>query len=321
MAVIPSSIRTNSIFGGGDPLNIQPVRSAPDAITEYAQRILPLLHGEQNRQRLLEETDRQNADIRAKAAAGNAAQHPNVVMGQYLNPNQAANIKLKQEEEQGRNDRASASLEEKKSAGASTDEVRKQRADVYQFKAMHPNLVLKEQKGGNIIAFDPITGKGLDTGFSTGTLSDQDKSDLKLTNDEKEITARGDQSRQTQDLKGNQNLSAIAARVAGTKDINAAKTATPKTQTPQQQGADYYNKANKLLNTTPAYQKYINIDPTTKSFTVDPNTPQDVYHQINSGIYGDSDNYTPGQDIELSSGNQSSGNQPASSGKDPLGIR
>lgn len=56
-------------------------------------------------------------------------------------------------------------------------------AQIQEFKAKHPNMVIKETKGGNFIAVNPLDGSTIDTGVPSGTLSDEDK--LKITGKQK----------------------------------------------------------------------------------------------------------------------------------------
>lgn len=99
------------------------------------------------------------------------------------------------------------------------NEIAQQRADIYGFKAQNPGMKFQISKGGNIIALDPITGQGQDTGISSGTLSDADKIAITNTGDLAEIKARGEVQQGLQNTRGNQALGQIAARVAGQKDI------------------------------------------------------------------------------------------------------
>lgn len=73
----------------------------------------------------------------------------------------------------------------------------KQRADILgqaeKFKQEHPEWVVKEIEGGNIVFFNPLdpSAKPIDTGMKSGTLSDQEKIRIGHTNRMEEINAQG----------------------------------------------------------------------------------------------------------------------------------
>src|SRR5258706_9326816 len=111
-------------------------------------------------------------------------------------------------------------------------DINQQKANILKFKAENPGLNPLATKGGNITFYNPISGKTIDSGVSTGTLTEQER--LELTGEQKidQIQTRGGvqsdlnenrdfntslRARTLQDLRGEQNLAQIAARVAGQK--------------------------------------------------------------------------------------------------------
>lgn len=102
-------------------------------------------------------------------------------------------------------------------------EVAKERNSIAEFKANNPGKKFQISKGGNIFAFDPITGEGQDTGISSGTLSDKEKIEITNTGDLAEIEARGNIQKDIQRVRGTQALDQIGARVAGQKDIQGLR--------------------------------------------------------------------------------------------------
>jgi len=318
------TLRANNIFGGGNPLGIQPIQAPQtDPITEYATRILPLIHGEQDRKETMNLRFANMMRARQMEDADNARQHPNIVFNPGINPLQAANLQLKQQQEEGRNERSNQGndikrdqLAEKTQFGQTENAIRKQAQDIAQFKATHPNAQIVAQKGGNYHIYDPAHPElGMqDTGLDTGTSTDAEKAALGFDNQFKLIQARGDQSRQTDAQRANENLTAIGARGDQSRETNAAKGKTIKPQSAADLKTQYFNKAQELKN-NPTYSKYIDFGDKAGEFTIHPDTPQDMYHEINSQIYGAKAYAQPGQDAELPN---ESGDQQDNSQQPPL---
>jgi hypothetical protein len=199
--------------------------------------------------------------------------------------------------------------------------INQQKIDLATYKAKNPNMKFIISKGGNVQAFNPITGSGFDTGIDSGTLSDSDKQALITDRGMSEITAKGDQNIKAIGAKGDQNLKAIGARVAGQQDINSSKaSAATKDLLPTQQGAQQRNAALQLKNTRPDLAQYITIQPNGQ-FAVDPDTPLNELSMIQNAIYP-----TNNKDIQLT--NKPDNSTPTSKTptadmklNDPLGIR
>jgi hypothetical protein len=201
------------------------------------------------------------------------------------------------------------------------------RAAVYKFKAENPGLVLSYPKGGNVSAFDKITGKYrpvLDAEGNpvpTGTMSQQDVLDEQGNQKLDQIGATGEQSRETQTMKGQQALDEIAKRTAGQIEVNAAKP--EKGMLPTQQKVDQINRAQQIKNTNPQLGKYIEVDRTTGEVILTPSGDPLIDNELKQRIYG------PGNDIRLPNESGSIGGTPTSitpgsrtpTANDPLGLR
>lgn len=115
------------------------------------------------------------------------------------------------------------------------------------------------------------------------------------------IGARGGETRKTLEQRGEQNLSAIAAKSASTpqKPVSALNT-----------NRDQFNKARELFNTRQDLRQYIKIDPNVPNkFEIDENTPIEQMNEIRGKIFGKT------TDINLPKDKKSDKNN------DPLGIR
>jgi hypothetical protein len=330
----------SSIYSGDQSLGVNPVRATPDILDTYINRVLPLVQGEENRKANMNQAMLNRMRAQQKQDAIDARANPNVVYNPNVNgirPIDAANLNLKQEAEQGKNDRAQqslfskeaingANLAEKQSYGQQVNAIRQKTADVAAFKATHPNAQIFAPKGGTVHLFDPAHPElGMqDTGLDAGTLSQEDAAKLGLSNQLQEIAARGDQSRQTDTQRANENITAINARGSQQRQTNQQKQTAVKPQSANDKKVQYYNSAMQLAN-DPGYSKYIVKGDQANTFSLSPDTPPDLYHQINEKIYGN----PTAQDIDLPADNTNSSdqqendalktltNQPA----DPLGIR
>ncbi len=139
----------------------------------------------------------------------------------------------------------------------------------------------------------------------------------------RQIGERGEIQKGLQDTRGEQNLAGIAARVAGQKEVQSNKPATPISQTQQRTGIS--NAAREIINTRPDLAKFIQIDPNTGDpiNSAQPGTVE--YEQINSALYGDNK-----KDINLPSAAVKAPSKAAKpktptsktpTAGDPLGIR
>lgn len=168
--------------------------------------------------------------------------------------------------------------------------IRQQRADVYDWKAKHPNMKMVFPKGGNIQAVDPTSGKVIDLGIPTGTLTDADKYDLQQENAIARIDESGNQARQTEGVRqggreaiaetrgwqiynvpdpanpGQSKAVKINAITGEVKDIagvsgpmSKPSSTGNKPETPRQKRDREYNAASQLKNTDSELGQFIKI--------------------------------------------------------------
>jgi len=303
------SLRMNNIYPSGGGTFGPPIDASPnfDAIA----RIMNLAMGPaiQNRNAEWQREDNLRAQDRsqrlqdiARSMASNImepTQPQNVQMApSAISPLDIAKLNLEKQKlgEKQTTDIANIGIKQKQTDIKSSQEgVSQQRANIYQFKATHPNMKIVSDKGGNFYAVDPITGKSMDTGISTGTVSDEEK--LNITGGQRldEITARG----KTQQAN-------IAARTKGEEDVAAARGAearqtkqspTAQPTLPSQINRDQMNKARQIKNTDSELGPFVNIDQG-GNFTITPpaegifghsGPTSDQYHRINNAIYGSQD--------------------------------
>lgn len=292
------AIRMNSLFPG-----FQRPQEEQDPLTEYATRVLPIIHGEQDRAFGLNQKLMAQMRSQQQLDAGNAAAHPNVVFGQpSISPLDVAKLKQGEEKIQNAKTDKEGNLQFKQSKEQIDSANRDARTKIYGFKAMHPGMKIVATKGGNFNAIDPITGKSMDTGVATGSVSDEDK--IQLTGEQQQNLEGTRETNREVLEKQRQGGRESLANINNTakQDLQDNKP-TPELK-PNQVTTDRYNKAQQLLTENPNYADYIKVDPQTKTFIVTPppatgfagfgGSPEkdkanlDTFHKINESIYGTS---------------------------------
>jgi hypothetical protein len=180
-------------------------------------------------------------------------------------------------------------------------QIRQQRADVYQFKATHPNWKIILPKGGNVMAINPLTGESQDTGIPTGTMTDLDKIWLQQENALERIGATGEQARQTETTRQEGRV-----ELAGVRGDEARKTrqtvpggVSGMGTSPQGIKVDQYNKARQVVNSSPILGKYITLSSGNEFTVKKPGerggpTPEQ-YSAITKAIYGGSQGSSGGK--------------------------
>jgi hypothetical protein len=166
----------------------------------------------------------------------------------------------KQTEQERRN-------QELETQGQKKIDIQQQRANVYQFKAMNPQLKLvNSAKGGNLYSYNPLTGELKDTGVDSGTLSDIDKINLQLESSLEQIRERGAQTRTTQSQGIAQRNEATKEQI-GLRGEETRKTKT--TPSPNKPGTNVSSELEKqrgMVNRAreaalkPEWAKYIQIN-------------------------------------------------------------
>lgn len=290
----PGVFGTPQVRSNDNPFD-QPV----DPISQFAQRILPLLHGEQDRSRNFQLEDENRAKANHLESIANAAAHPNVVLGQapgQIRPLDAAKLAQGQEKIDASRDKAGGELDLGKDKLAASKEHNTAIDTINKFKAEHPGMKLISPKGGNFQALDPITGQTMDLGISTGSFSDEERTNI----NQKNALARIDESGR---VAGDNANKLEKQRQGGRVDLadinNKAKetiktTAAPKVDKPLlpgQQTQQYNGRFMEAANTNPDWKPFLVQDPTTKTWSImPPNTdggPDELtYHQIGDFIYG-----------------------------------
>lgn len=138
-------------------------------------------------------------------------------------------------------------------------EIRQQRADIYAFKATHPDWKLILTKGGNIQAFNPQTQETHDTGIPTGSMTELDKMNLQGEQRLEQIGATGAEQKKTEGVRqaGREALAGMRGEQARqTKSVPTGGVGG-KAMLPTQIKVDQYNKARELANTRPELAKFI----------------------------------------------------------------
>lgn len=186
------------------------------------------------------------------------------------------------------------------------------RASIAEFKAKNPSAKILAPKGGNFQLVNPVTHEVTDTGKSTGTMNDKDRMELANENAIEQITNRGAQQRET---------ASETIKEKGEEARKTKQTPTGQSNLPTQQGRDQFNRAQELFNSDPELNKFIHVDPNTKTFTIDqPGTgffggatgpTKEQADKINQHIYGTSKTYS----------NKPKTEDKTEVKKDPLGIR
>jgi hypothetical protein len=135
-------------------------------------------------------------------------------------------------------------LEEKTTNDKARTEIAQHRADIYDFKAKHPNAQIIRTKGGNIHIYDPVTQTTHDTGIDSGTLSDED-----------EINLKGEHRIEAIDRGSQNRLAEISERLSGQKELadknNAAKQELQNTRPATYQGEFFRNPKDTTSDNNP----------------------------------------------------------------------
>lgn len=171
-------------------------------------------------------------------------------------------------------------------------QIRQQRADVYAFKATHPNWKIMMPKGGNIIAINPQTGESHDTGIPTGSMTDLDRINLQGEQRLDQIAATGEETRETEQTRQAGREAAIRAR--GEENRKTRETVPGgiggRDESSTQAKAGQYIRARQIANSSPTLSRFIKLSSGNEFTVIKPNerggpTPQQ-YSDIINTIYG-----------------------------------
>ena len=168
--------------------------------------------------------------------------------------------------------------------------INQQKVNIAQFKAQNPNVKFVATKGGNVTAFDPITGEAFDTGINSGTMSEEDKQELIGSQHLAEIGARGTEQRANTTLSGNmaadRNRESIAGRekVAGANNDARSLRDQNNAMQPSQVRIQQQNAARELLARRPDLAQFIATEPN-GNFSIVGNPDLDSLATIQNAIY------------------------------------
>lgn len=207
---------------------------------------------------------------------------------------------LQRQQQQEKIDETERQNEAKNKQAEENIAIRKQRADVYEYKAKNPNSIIKEDSNGNLIAIDPQTNKSdtiLDSDgnpVKSSVMTDAEKLKQVQENKEKEITLRGTQSRLTEGFKQANRMEMESTRQINRKDLKTTPaparpgSSTEKPLTPSAERTANQNKAVAIINEHPELQKYFEVGgnklPTGQ--LVAPKDPNDAGYQIAQRLMG-----------------------------------
>jgi hypothetical protein len=180
-------------------------------------------------------------------------------------------------------------------------DIKRERNAIADFKTRNPNLIIKATKGGNLIGIDPQTGDIVDTGVSTGTMSDAER--LELTGNQKleQIGVRGDiearnigergaQSRLTAGVVGDEARKTAGVRGDETRETKGMETPLVGSQ----RMAEVEARAREALNQHPEWKDFIKIDNNGNVTVTKPRVGSQGLMSMFSGILGQ-DELTPEQ--------------------------
>ena len=176
-------------------------------------------------------------------------------------------------------------------------EIREHRAQIYEYKATHPDIKF-DFKGPNVMIADPKTGKVTDTGIPTGSMSELDKMNLQHENKMNEIDKTGEEQRNTENVKHSHRITEIGTRgmeSRKTRETPGSSNSTNKPETPSQTRIRQFNTARELYNSNPTLRQFIKLgNPGSSDFTVTPPSEgyfghsgptKEQYQQIQDAIY------------------------------------
>lgn len=156
-------------------------------------------------------------------------------------------------------------------------ELDKQKQSLNEWKARNPTGKVYAPKGGNVVVINPQTGEVIDTGISSGTLTEEEKLNLTGQQRMEQIAASGNIRKELQNTDHQHNLAEIAARgeqSRTTKQTVPGKApgssgSSSKTLSPTQQRAEIQNRANQLVTEFPELANYVKIDANTKGVVIE----------------------------------------------------
>lgn len=194
--------------------------------------------------------------------------------------------------------REKALLAKEKNDEART-KILQQRADIYAFRANNPNLKIIIPKGGNVQAFNPLTGETHDTGIPSGSMTELDKIQMQGDQRMEQIGETGAQARETEGVRqaGRETLVGMRGDEARKTRATPSGGVTGRTELPTQYRVGIINAASRLRNSRPDLAKFIKIGspgvndidiakPGQNMFGKPTGPSPDQYNEIINTIYG-----------------------------------
>lgn len=166
-----------------------------------------------------------------------------------------------------------------------------QKNTLAEWKARNPNKKFVSVRGGNVMAFDPVTGEAEDTGISSGTLTESERLNMMDTNRDEDREDRQQAARESQarsfrnqrrlqdDRQSNEsedwgnaiqtyNPDGTPGPVVQINNRGESRPVTgvgaikPKARDvqPTQQGHGITNRIRELLNRKPEWEDYIDVE-------------------------------------------------------------
>lgn len=286
-------LRMNSIYGGSNPFSPQ-VESPFDIVDEFNRR-------QPQQQPVLQQIGQQIA------SPDQEPQNTRMGYGGGINPYQEAQLAFKQKELESRERLAGEQLSSKEKLAADKLElekqdqnIRQQRANVYDFKSKNPNSKFMQGRDGRLRAINPITNQVTDLG-ETG-LSESELIELNQSNKLEVVKATGDQARETEGVRqrGRESLEDIRNRHARElKDLESEQP-SKSANLPSQQKVALELKYNQLINLRPDLREFVKRDLSSGEIKVA--TPEEYPEMkeqidyINRFLFG-----SPSKDVKLPS--------------------
>jgi hypothetical protein len=190
--------------------------------------------------------------------------------------------------------------------------VAKQRADVYEYMALNPEMRLITPKGGNVIAFNPRDGSMMDLGIPTGTLKEEDlermKQSYELEKTEKTEGMRTEREKELEGVRQTGRESLEGMRQRGRERIEDIRQRNERGELPTQTRVRIANRARELAAKNPNLSDYITVDPGSNAVTIkkpgrfmgmETGPSQEEYNSIVDSLYGEE----TGEETKPSSGN------------------
>jgi len=135
-------------------------------------------------------------------------------------------------------------------------DIRKQRADVYKFRAEHPGAKFERGDDGILRAMDPITQQVTELG-RTG-MSDEEVINLNQENALGRISTTGEEARKTVGARGEEERKNITARGEETRITQREKPLPA--EIPSRDLDKFQVNYNVLINRNPEYRKFIKLN-------------------------------------------------------------